>query len=192
MIYPSGMTLNRARLTWSGWTGAPGYSNFYFSSATTNMGALNTFFSTIENYLPNGVHVVVPSSGDQIDEAVGGITGTWTGTGGASHGGFAGSGNFSAITGFVCDWHTSLLVAGRRVLGKTFIVPCYPSAFDSTGQVASSTKTAVETAMATMISSYAGAMKVWTRPRVSIAGAGATITSGTVPLIPVQLTSRRQ
>jgi hypothetical protein len=187
------MTMNRVRVVWSNWPGAPGYSNFYVGTTITDHTPIRTFFNALTTYLPAAVTITVPTSGDQISEATGAITGSYsaTVTGGAVNGSAGNTGVYAGGSGAVCEWQTSLIVAGRRPLGKTFIVPSYGAAFDANGSLAAGYITALQNAGTALISALSGELKVWSRPRPSLAGANATVTACRVPDLAVALRSRR-
>lgn len=185
-------TMNRVRVVWSNFPGAPGYSNFYVGSTITDHTPIRTFFSTMATYLPGGLTITVPTSGDVISEATGAITGAYSAT--VTGGPMvtpSNAGAYAGMAGGQIQWQTSLLVAGRRPLGKTFLVPGYSNMFDTNGSLATAFITACQTAGATLISALSGELKVWTRPRPSLAGAAATITSCRVPDLAIALRSRR-
>lgn len=187
------MTMNRVRVLWQNWAGAPGYSNFYVGTTITDHTPIRSFFSSIAPHLPAGLTITVPTSGDQISEATGLITGAYsaTVTGGVVQAAAGNSGAFSGVSGAVCEWQTTAIVAGRRPLGKTYIVPCYSTVFDANGSLSSGTITTFQNAGTALIAALSGELKVWSRPRPSIAGLNATVISCRVPDLAVTLRSRR-
>jgi len=187
------MTMNRCRVLWSNWPGAPGYSNFYVGTSITDHTPIRTFFAALTNYVPAAVTWTVPTSGDQISEATGAITGAYTATvtGGSVAGAVGNSGAYPGMAGAVIEWQTSAIIAGRRPLGKTFLVPLYPTAFDANGSILTAAITAIQAAGTTLISALSGELKVWSRPRPALAGANVTVTSCRVPDLAVALRTRR-
>jgi len=187
------MTMNRVRVVWSNWPGAPGYSNFYVGTTITDHTPIRTFFQSLNGILPAAVTITVPTSGDQISEATGLITGSYsaTVTGGAVNGAAGNSAAYAGMAGGQVQWQTSAVINGRRPLGKTFIVPLYNTAYDSNGSLSSAAVTTLQAAGAALIAALSGEMKVWSRPRPSIAGANVTVTSARVPDLAIALRSRR-
>jgi len=187
------MTMNRVRVVWSNWPGAPGYSNFYVGTTITDHTPIRTFFAALGTYLPAAVSISVPTSGDQISEATGAITGSYsaTVTGGAVTGLGANTGAYAGSAGAQVQWQTSAIVAGRRPLGKTFIVPGYGTLFDANGSLATAAQTALQNAGTALIAALSGELKVWSRPRPALAGANVTVTSCRVPDLSISLRSRR-
>lgn len=187
------MTMNRVRVVWSNWPGAPGYSNFYVGTTITDHTPIRTFFDAVKAFLPNSVSIQVPTSGDQISEATGLITGSYsaTVTGGAVGGAVANTGAFAGSAGCQIQWQTSAVINGRRPLGKTFLVPGYGTLYDSNGSLLTSSQNAIQAAGTALIAALSGELKVWSRPKPSIAGANVTVTSCRVPDLSVSLRSRR-
>jgi len=184
------MAMNRVRCLWQGWPGSPGYTNLYVGTSIVNQTEIRAFFNALVALLPNALTIQVPNSGDVVDESTGTITGAWTGTAntvvtGTSIGVYAGA------AGACVNWRTSLLIAGRRPIGRTFLVPLVNTAFQNDGSLAAATVTTIQTAATTLITNLAGELKVWSRPRPSIAGANVTVTSSNVPDLSVVLRTRR-
>lgn len=202
------MTMNRVRCVWSGIPSGPGVSTFYFGTGVTNMAALVAFWNTITTNIPTGISVTTPNLGDQINETDGKIVGSWTGSGGATNGGFATAAPYAAQSGMVINWLSSLVIDGRRRQGRTFVVPLPANNFQSDGTLASSTISASLAAATTLIAAYAGEMKVFVRPvaaqsavpgnippipaKVGHVGAAAQVISARIPDFAATLRSRRQ
>ncbi len=187
------MTMNRVKVLWSNFPGAPGYSNFYVGTTITDHTPIRTFFNSLITYLPSSVQILVPTSGDQISEATGLITGSYsaTVTGGAVNATVGNTGVYAGASGAQIQWTTSAVIAGRRPLGKTFIVPGYSTMYDAFGSLNSTFIAALNAAGTTLIAALGGELKVWSRPRPTIAGANVTITACRTPDLAVTLRSRR-
>lgn len=174
-------TMNRVRVAWSGFTGAPGVSTFYLDSATTDLGPLKTFFNAVNSFLPNAVQLNIPVSGDQIDSSNGEISGVWTGTNSGVVNGFGGTAAYSGSSGFCVDWLSGTIIAGRRRQGRTFFVPASVNAYQTDGTIIESTRTSVLGAAMAMITAYGSALRVFSRP---VGGDGVTPRPGaSVPVI---------
>lgn len=188
------MTVNRVRVVWSNFPGAPGYTNLYTGTSITDYTPIRTFFAAFSTSLPASVSITVPTSGDQISESTGAITGSWTATvtGGAVSGSAGNSGAYSGSSGMQVQWLSTLIARGRRVQGKTFIVPGYSSIYDSNGSIATATLSAAQTAANALITALAGGLYVWSRPAPGYTGQIAAVTTARVPDIAVTLRSRRQ
>lgn len=200
------MVMNRCRVTWSGFTGGPGLSTFYFGSSTTNMDALKTFLTQMCFYMPNPVAFSIPNGGDQINETDGKITGTWIATNAGGSTGSGGTAAYSGVSGFCVDWLSSLIVNGSRVQGRTFFVPASSNVYQTNGSLVDGTITTLQGQAQALIVAYAGEMKVFARPFPGRAeqpgppikpavparvGSAATILTARIPDKAVVLRSRR-
>lgn len=187
------MTLARVNVAWQGWPGSPGVSTFYLdpSPAQASVDAIRTFFQSLITLLPSGLTISVPGSGDELSEATGTLTGTWsvgttptvvTGTG---------AGNYAGNAGAVVHWLTTSFNSGRRIRGRTFLVPLVSTAYDTTGSLGTATITTISNAANALLTTNSGLMNVWSRPRPGSTGLQANITGIRVPDLAVSLRSRR-
>lgn len=193
------MPLQRVRLIWSNFSGAPGYSNFYFAPGTPPpLTALRTLFEAIKVDLPTGATITYPGSGDVISEATGQITDSWSATPPANTVGTGGT-NYVGTAGYVLEWRCSGVVDGKRPIGKTFIVPVRVAVFDSDGSITSAVLSIAVAASQAFVAATAGQFFVWHRP-VRDPGSGdiirvgglAAVTSSSVPDLAVVMRSRRR
>lgn len=184
------MSMNRVRCLWQGWPGAPGYTNFYVGTSIVNQTEIRTFFNALITLLPSGLTITVPNTGDVVNEATGVVTGAWSGTANTVVTA-TGAGNYAGPAGACVNWHTSLLVNGRRPIGRTFLVPIISSAMQTDGSLATTTVSTILTAANLLITNLAGELKVWSRPTPTAAGQNVTVTSANVPDLAVVLRSRR-
>lgn len=154
--------LNVIRVTWTGINGMPGVSTFYREGDVTSFTPkLTTFFGSIANYVPSGITWSVPSSGVVIDSATGLAKASWIGpvqtpVTSSATGGYAGPG------GAVIQYETGLFLEGRRLRGKTFVVPINGTNFGTNGQLTSGCITALTNAATTMSTGAAG-LSVYSR-----------------------------
>ncbi len=185
------MTLNRVRITLTGFSGLPGIATFYFGSSTTDMSALRTFWVAASAVFPTGMSSQIANTGDQINEDSGIIQGAWSGPAQTAIPGSGGAGGVSSAEGVMCRYTTPQVVDGRRPVGKTFLVPCVTSVFTTAGQIATTTQSSIQSALTALIAAYAGEMKIWHRPKAGHGGVGCTITAGSVLGKQVVLRSRR-
>lgn len=198
------MPLSRVSAAWQGWPGAPGVSQMYYGTALgdlptqNNIDAIRTFFNSLAFLLPVGLTITVPRSGDRINQTDGKIIGAWevpvapavvTGTA---------AGNYAGNAGAVIHWLTTVVVNGRRVRGRTFLVPLAASAYDASGSLSQATQTALQNAASALVSQVDGAPSVWARPFIDPTGKKAPregslaqITSVRVPDLAVSMRSRR-
>lgn len=158
------MTMQRVRCLWQNWAGQPGYTNLYTSISLVSLAPIVTFWDSIKAMLPAGLTVTVPGSGDLVAEATGQIQAVWTATGGGTVTG-TGAAGYSGTSGAVVEWLTGGIVNGRRVLGKTFIVPMAGTTnYESNGSLSPAAVTLLQTSANTMQSALGNTFVVWSRP----------------------------
>jgi len=154
----------RLRATWSGTpvTGG-GVSVFHFGAGSTSGPAtVRGYFETLKGLLPGGVTIVVPNTGDTIDEATGVINGTWVASGGGTTTSTGGTVAYAAGVGGRSVWITGGITRGRRVRGSTFVVPLIAGAYENDGSLSTTAVSGFTTA-----NTYMGAdatFGVYTRP----------------------------
>lgn len=183
-------TLRRIPVAWTGISALPGVSVFYAASATDAGANLATFFNAIKAQFPSPLQWTVPTSGDLINDADGALTGAWTGgTGGTTSA--TGSGIYPAGTGAYVNWQTAGIVNSRRLKGRTFLAPLLGAVFTTSGQISTTTQTALQTAATALATS--GNIVIWHRPSAPglSNGASSVVTGALVPLQVTSLRSRR-
>ena len=175
----------RHRVVWTGFAGAPGFSNLYLSSTGHNPD-VRTLFNSVAAYVPSGVTFTFDALAAEIDSSTGDII-SMTAAGAAAPVICAGAGNYALPSGAVVRWLTGQFVNGRQVQGRTFFVPF--SGLDSAGTLLAAAITALQGAAATYVG--ANPAVVWTRPTPTVAGSVHSVTSALVPDKCVVLRSRR-
>jgi hypothetical protein len=191
-------TLDRIRVTWTGFPGAPGYSTLYCLDANLHTGPLRAFFDAIKTNLPNNVTITVATAGDKISDVDGAVTGAWTASTLTPVVGLGSSTQYSGASGAVVLWRTSTVVDGRRPIGKTYLVPLATAAYDN-GSLATSVKDAIATAANNMIVAAGASPMIWHRPLYNNAtppvrirdGSSLQVTTATVPDLCAVMRSRR-
>lgn len=179
--------VNQYRCQWDGLRGMPGVSTFYSSGLdpTALQAKLVTFFTAIKQYIPNGMTITVPNSGSIVNVETGQNTGLWSaGTPTIIAGTHAGA--YAAPSGFVVNWNTSVFRSGRRVRGKTFIVPAGIAIYDTDGSMGTTQLTPIRAAAAN-VPGGTTPLVVYSRKTASV----ATCTTADVPDKVVVLRSRR-
>jgi hypothetical protein len=166
----------RVTINWSGFIGGPGYTNLYFEPVAGGdinqdvvnnaVGITQTWMDSWRQDLPAaaiiGVEPVVP----ELDENYGTIHAYWTATPAAAAGGDS-LGQYAAGSGACVNWYTDGVRNGRRVRGRTFLVPIGSDGFQSNGTLADARLTAWRTATQVLIESAGFArLVVWARPTV--------------------------
>lgn len=192
------MTIQRVRVLMQNWPGAPGYINLYETSAVVDHTPIRTFFNSLITLFPTGLTITIPGSGDIINEGTGAIVGAWTVAAPAVVTG-SGVSAYAGGAGAVVDWLTSGVVAGRRPMGRTFLVPLVSAAMDTQGSLTSTTISTILTAAQAMIAAMGPTFLVWSRPfpggpgndPPSRLGTVNPVTSARVPDLAAVLRSRR-
>lgn len=189
----------RYRVSWTGFSGAPGVSTFYLNAAASYPDpaiATHQFFNAIKTYLPGSVQLNFPNTTDTLDAETGKLLTSGTSAGAAAVSGTAG-GTYEAAGGMVVKWVTADIVDGHRVHGRTFLVPC-SNAGSGGGNPSSAQVSDINTAAGIMASTLGSAFIVWARPFVdpkgvkpSRAGSIHVVTGTNVPNEFVILRSRR-
>lgn len=182
----------RARVTWTG--GAvvgDGVSTFYFGATAAGIHAgLAAFFDAIKNQFPSTITWGIPGSGDVIDDATGALTGTWT-DGADSTVVATGAPSFYVQgAGARVKWLTSGIVAGRRVVGSTFLCPILGEKFSGAGALDDAMRTQFQTAADGLLG-ISTALLVYSRPAPGRAGSMHTVVAAQVPDKVSWLRSRR-
>lgn len=198
---------------WNGFTGAPGYSLFRFDELSTAAlcnaagAAVRAFFQPLATaYWANAWSVGVQSIVQHHDIATGDLVGesTMTTTPTVLVGGGGAATAFAGGSGAVAQWTTGLVHAGRKIRGRTFLVPLLSTAFSPDGTISAALQTAVQNAGAALIADATTAFGVYSRfmdkkagdpplgvPPVQVGGAFAAANGCTCPDRSAQLRSRR-
>jgi hypothetical protein len=194
--------LSRVRTALSGFPGGPGVSTMYFLDTATATASLEAFWTSLAVVLPSGLVIEVPDAGDVIEDTTGVITGSWASSPRAPLAGSSAD-EYAGPCGALLEWLTATIVDGRRLRGKTFLVPMTSGEFDTTGHVNAGTVAALVGFCATLVTAEAGNLVVWHRPyagraagedgpaRAPHAGAHGIVTDSRVPPLAAVLRSRR-
>jgi hypothetical protein len=185
--------MNRCRVSLTGVAGLPGVATHYFDASVTDVTPIRTFWDAVKTQFPNSANIQVANSGDTINPVDGKIVSAWSGTPQAVIVGTGGVGTFMSTAGIVVEWVCSDPINGRRPLGKTFLVPCITSLFDSAGTIANATVTAYQAAGLALVTGLGGggALRVWHRPKNGAGGQAVGVVNCRVPDKQVVLRSRR-
>jgi hypothetical protein len=166
----------RVKVSWTGFTGAPGYTNLYFNDFTDGNitqaivdGArtrTDGLLATLTTRLPAAAAVTVDPTVDIIDVPTGKITRFMSGPAFTTRTG-QGTGNYSAATGGVINWYTAGVINGRRVRGRTFLVPFAGSALALNGTLDDTLRASMITAINSFLAPgpNQGLLGVYARPQ---------------------------
>lgn len=179
---------------WSGFTGGPGYTRLKFAgnlsgpAATNCADRMRTFFQALITYLPAGCVVSFSEAAQQFDTTglliaevpISPVPGSITGTG---------AGAYAGGSGAVINWLTGSVLNGRKVRGRTFLVPL-TGAFFTDGTLAGAAITAITTAATTLQGGSPG-LVVASGLVPGTSGSSAGVTGVSVPDRAAVLRSRR-
>ena len=194
----------RVTARWSGFQGSPGYSNFFFASdqgdfhnneaADACADKVDSFFGACAALFPNVFRISTLSDVDEIDSATGELLGTYSAGARGAVSGTAAANGFSGTSGAVVTWRTAGVRNGRRVRGRTFLVPTANIAYDIDGTLQASTVNTLGTAAAAFITPFTNYQAgVWARPTSSTATDGVwhPMSTASIPDKAAVLRSRR-
>ena len=140
---------------WEGTTGLPGYTKMKWNSelpssdATLAANKMQAFFTAVDAFLSSDITI----SWDGVyqtftDEQVLDGEGTYTPPAPVKGGSAA---SYASPVGAVIDWLTNDFFNGRRLRGRTFLVPLVMTAFDTDGTLTSACTSVLNTAATNII-----------------------------------------
>lgn len=171
------MTIGIVRSNWSGATGGPGLTQLAImfgagaswtaSNAQAAVDAVRKFWFAQNAQLPNEVSIQVQGTVDLYDQATGLLTGSVSAP--TVPGVVAGlaSGTYAGGVGYRFTWATGSINKGRRVVGRTYVVPCSSGMFDSDGTLSATNRSSMQAAGSTLLtdlSTAGGQLVIWSRP----------------------------
>lgn len=189
----------RYRCVWSGWSGAPGYSSFYTladDQPQAHADAVRAFLdqafrvAAAPEYLPQVVKITFDATIDRVDANTNKLIGTSAVNAPAVIQG-TGSNLYSAASGACVTWKTSDHHDGRRVVGRTFLVPLNGLAYENDGTLGSGFLTQVRAATAAYIANANTQPQVMSRVTATHPGGAHPIIAGDVRDKAAVLRSRR-
>lgn len=198
----------RVTARWSGFSGAPGFTVLHFSvlglgtdggefddNVYADAAAQKTsnFFNAIEGLIPDPITIAVEPEIHMLDDATGELQTVFSapaltpavGTSAAV---------YSGPVGAVVNWRSNAVRNGRRIRGRSFLVPLSSAAYGQDGRLLPASQTTLQNAADTLGSSTVTPfLGVWARPTAPGAADGqwAALSSVNVPTLPAVLRSRR-
>jgi len=157
--------LNRVRVGWTNWPGAPGLSTFYLAAGSTNVAPLLTFFTAIKDLFPAALTFTVPANGDAVDSVTNKIVGGWTGSGGGTVSSGHSNTAYSGTSGALIHWNTNAVLNGRRLAGRTYLVPLAGDQYFTDGSLVGTCITTLTTAGTALITALTPSLIVYGPPR---------------------------
>jgi hypothetical protein len=182
----------RVKIDWTGFIGAPGYTNLYFTEFTEGgytqdiadacVAKASTFAGSLRDFLPTAVTIGVNPTVEIVQTDTGDLVGFFSTTP-TNQGVGALGGTYSAASGACISWGTNGVRNSRRVRGRTFIVPLANAAYESNGTLAAATLTAL-TAYANNLKGTGGTgdFGIWGRPTSKTATDGVWYPAETVSI----------
>lgn len=118
-------------------------------------------FDAAKSLFSSNLTITVPSGGDVIDETNGELIDVWNEPGGGGTIVGTSATNQAAGVGACITWLTNGIVNGRRVRGRTFMVPLYSNLYEADGTLSSGAVTLLQAFGASFLT---GGLGVWHRP----------------------------
>lgn len=168
------MQIARVVVSWAGGSVAGLAANVLHYAAdvgSPNPAAILAAYDAVKANLPNNVTVTIPNSGDLIEDDSGTLIGVWSGTGGGTVTGTASPAQAAGV-GACITWRTGGIVNGRKVRGRTFLVPYAASQYDQDGTLIPNAVTFTNAFATAMMAS--GPLGVWHRPAKGASTGGET------------------
>lgn len=195
-------------MNWTGFPGAPGLSVFHFRDFDTEPGAglseagaqaatdrIDTFITAAIPYLPQGVFLRSDTEVEVIEETTGELQETFSVTPAAQKAGMMSVANgFAAPSGAVINWRTQGVRNGRRIRGRTFLVPLGAGSYQADGTLSAAAVSGLAAAATALIDTTGSPdLGVYARPTAPGATDGNWVvaSSATVPDMAAVLRSRR-
>lgn len=192
------MAITRVTAVWSGFQGAPGYSNFFFDAfgggdaVDLEVARVRQFFRALDTILPNSVTINVQREAAILDEATGDLINYQNATVAPDPVTGLVSGAYSSPTGASIGWQTAAIARGRRLRGRTFLVPLAGSSYDAVGTLSTGALTALNAAAEGLIGDGTGPqLVIWSRPRIDSPGSIGEVNGHRVADLAAILRSRR-
>ena len=161
----------------------------YFLDTATAVESLHTFWGAIQALIPADVDLQVENAGDIIEDTTGALTGAWTATPVAVVSGSSGD-RYAAPAGAVVNWLTETIGGGRRLRGRTFLVPLASGRFQNDGSVDDDGRVIIQEAATALIAEQSASFVIWHRGTGSN-GSDGLVTAARVSDMVAVLTSRR-
>lgn len=187
-------TISRISCVWQQWPGAPGVTQFYADDAATLQDVVDdirAFFEAIKALLPSGLTISVPGNGDNLNDVTGQISGAWSVGVTPTVVTCTGVGAYAGNAGAVVHWLTGGTINGRRVRGRTFLVPLINTAYDTSGSISTAALATLQTAANGLVTGSGGDLVVWHRPTNFAGGSSFQWNGNRIPDLAVSLRSRR-
>jgi hypothetical protein len=177
--------LTQAQWRWTGWSGAPGYTSFYYETVedatlASNQTAERTFFQALVGWLPNTVTLSPPSSWRKVDKATGNLFEITPVVAPVTPVVGTGTQVFAAPAGVSVNWLTSEPAISRTMTGRTYLVPLSSYAYQLDGTVVGLAMTEIQAAANAFVASTTLTHVVWHRPVAHAGGKTGHVTAARI------------
>lgn len=169
--------IGRVKMRWSGFTGGPGLSVFHFGAfphdtfdqamATTAVGKVDAFIQALKPHIPYQSSLETLPEVEVLDISTGELQGILNVTPATAAGSTQSLGQlYTAAQGAVINWKTNDIRNGRRMRGRTFLVPLgVATVIEQNGTLGSGFIASMNTAAAALRSTDGGSnLMVYGRP----------------------------
>lgn len=195
----------RVKVNWTGFVGSPGYTNLHFEPTVESdpitqtlvdaaVAKVQTWLTAMKVYLPPAVVTGIDPQVVELDEQTGAIEAFWSVVPSAASPGTNTNLNFTSGAGMCITWGTGGVRKGRRVRGRTFVVPISHGSMESDGSLVNGHVTSWQGFANTLAGDSNGIrLVIYARtPGAIIPDGGAyDVTSVSIKDRPAFLTSRR-
>lgn len=172
-------------MVWTGFIGAPGYSSFYHrvggsepAAEQAGHNAVANFASLLQGLIPGDVILTVDPLWQALLDTTGEVVAEGTVATPAEPVAGTVAGGWAGNTGYAIEWVTGTFIGGRRLRGRTYVVPG-AGGFDVDGTLTPGTLTALATAALAIVAAEQDFV-VWHRPAGTVAGSSVDIASANV------------
>jgi predicted aconitase with swiveling domain len=143
------------------------YYGLDFATMPANLIALWTAFAAD---MPNVVNIKVKQTGDEIEDTTGTLIGAWDNATPEVTIGGSGGDPYAAPIGGMVTWTTGSILDGRRVKGRSFVVPMSADAYVASGEINDVHLTVMQDAANAFVASEDTSLVIWHRPRAARPG----------------------
>lgn len=161
--------LLRYKVEWTGFTGAPGYTNLFFGDegdfytpedVSQPVAKIDAFLNALNTKLPPSATTKLNHTVETIRVSDGALTDFDTAASFSRATG-TGTGNYSAASGACVSWYTDGIRSGRRVRGRTFLVPLAGNALGPNGTLDDATVGTLQSAANDLIAPTASGARLY-------------------------------
>jgi hypothetical protein len=174
-------TIGRILTRWAGGPSAPGLTVMNVDASALNaqnaVNAVRAFWSSFATAIPAAYTLTVDPTVELHDQATSNLTGTSTAATPPVSVAGTGASSWAAGVGGRMDWLTGSVVDGRRVRGRTFVIPLISTHYATDGTMQDASVTTFSGYGATLLSALTTAsspMVIWTQHKPGSGFSAAT------------------